>query len=67
MLPYDLNGEENGIAISTCYVEALDVTNIGLFNLPTALGLWVEVEDKDSGTPDKDYMIIYRIGSKFFG
>ena len=48
MLPYVSEWcEENGIAISTCYVEAsVDVTNnMWLFKPPTALGLWVEVED----------------------
>ena len=65
MLPYDSDWcNENNIDINTCYVEAsVDVTNnMWLFKPPTALGLWVEVEDKNSETPGKGlYDYFYRI------
>jgi len=65
MLPYDSEWcNANNIELSTCYVEAsVDVTNnMWLFKPPTALGLWIEVEDKDSSTPGKGlYDYFYRI------
>jgi len=65
MLPYDVDWcNANNIDVNTCYVEAsVDVTNnMWLFKPPTALGLWIEVEDKNSNTPGKGlYDYFYRI------
>lgn len=50
MLPYDTEWcNDRGIAIDTCYLEAsVDVTNnMWLFKPPTALSLWVEIDDND--------------------
>ena len=61
MLPYDSEWcEENGIAISTCYVEAsVDVTNnMWLFKPPTALGFGLRLKIKIQELLDKAYMII---------
>ena len=65
MLPYDKEWcDDNNININTCYIEAsVDVTNnMWLFKPPTALGLWIEVEDQSSSTPGEGlYDYFYRI------
>ena len=65
MLPYNAEWcNANNININTCYVEAsVDVTNnMWLFKPPTALGLWIEVEDQASNTPGQGlYDYFYRI------
>ena len=65
MLPYDSEWcEDRGIFVETCFIEAsVDVTNnMWLFKPPTALGLWIEAEDLDSGTPGQGlYDYFYRI------
>ncbi|RAH13583.1 MAG: hypothetical protein CMB56_007035 [Methanobacteriota archaeon] len=65
MLPYDSDWcAANNIVVSTCYVEAsVDVTNnMWLFKPPTALGLWIEVDDRDSSIPGEGlYDYFYRI------